>query len=474
MERKLLKSLENWKIRSRRHPLILRGARQVGKTYLVREFAKRNFISYLELNFEQDRTLSSLFSSKNPKDICELLLARFSTPIEDGKTLLFLDELQDADVCVIESLRYFNEQRPNLHVIAAGSLLEFLLDAEMRPEKQSGGSFPMPVGRIEYMYVPPMDFEEFLLATGKAGLVDWLGRYCLGDELPGALDRELQNGFRRYLAVGGMPAVVDAYAKGDISQAEREQQMLISTYHDDFPKYSSRVPAERLQKVFSAIPALLGAKLVYSRIDPGEKSINLSSAFNLLRLARVVAKVRHVPANGIPVGCGADEHAFKPLFLDVGLVGRVLGLKLNDFLAEGDALLANHGPICEQFVGQHLLFSGEDYEEPVAYCWMRESRNASAEVDYIVQSGTHLVPVEVKGGSTGTLKGLHVFLGEKGCTFAVRLNADRPSFLSDAHVRDSLGHDCTYRFLSLPLYMICQLKRHIAYVLNHPLETLKP
>ena len=472
MDRKLLKNLENWKIRERRHPLVLRGARQVGKTYLVREFAKKNFPHYLELNFEQDRMLSSLFASKNPETICELLLARFSTPIEDGKTLLFLDELQDADVCVIESLRYFNEQRAGLHVIAAGSLLEFLLDAEMRKGDKS--AFPMPVGRIEYMYVPPMDFEEFLLAVGKQGLVGWLERYCLGDDVPEALDRELQDNLRRYLAVGGMPAVVEAYSKGDIALAEREQQMLISTYHDDFPKYSSRVPAERLQKVFSAIPALLGAKLIYSRIDPGEKSNNLSSAFNLLRLARVVAKVRHVPANGIPVGCGADDRTFKPLFLDVGLVGRVLGLKLTDFLAEGDALLANHGPICEQFVGQHLLFSGEDYEEPAAYFWMRESRNSTAEVDYIVQSGTHLVPVEVKGGSTGSMKGLHVFLGEKSCTFAVRLNADRPSYLPNAHVRDALGHDCDYRFLSLPLYMVCQLKRHIAFALNHPLPAIRP
>ena len=471
MFRKLSKKLENWKVRERRHPLILRGARQVGKTYLVREFAKRNFSHYIELNFEQDGTLSSLFASKNPGTICELLLAKFSTPIEDGKTLVFLDELQAAESCVLESLRYFGEQRAGLHVIAAGSLLEFLLEP---PDDGRVPRFPMPVGRIEYMYVPPMDFEEFLLALGKSGLVKWLQGYRLGDDVPDALDGELQDILRRYLAVGGMPAVVESYAKGDIAQAEREQQMLISTYHDDFPKYSARVPAERLRKVFSSVPTLLGGKLIYSRIDPGEKSNNLSSAFDLLRLARVVAKVRHVPANGIPVGNGADERTFKPLFLDVGLVGRILGLKLNDFLHEGDALLSNLGPVCEQFVGQHLLYAGEEYEEPAAYCWIRESRGSSAEIDYIVQSGTRIVPIEVKGGTTGSLKGLHVFLAEKKCDFAVRFNADKPSYLSDAHAKDALGRTCDYRFLSLPLYMICQLGRHIGDALTGLCPTVRP
>ncbi len=465
MFRKLSQKLVDWKNRARRHPLILRGARQVGKTYLVREFARAEFVHYLELNFEEDGTLSSLFASKRPETICELLQAKFSVPIEDGKSLVFLDELQAAEPHVVESLRFFAEKRPGLHLIAAGSLLEFLLEEH---------DFPMPVGRIEYMYVAPMDFEEYLLAVGKSGLMDWLSKYELGDELPDAIDEDLENAFRRYLAVGGMPAVVEAYAQGDIAGAQREQQLILSTYHDDFPKYSNRVPPARIQRVFSAIPSMVGTKLIYSRIDPDARAHDLSVAFDVLRLARVVAKVRHTPAIGIPIGNGADERTFKPLFLDVGLVGRTLGLRLTDYLLDGDALLSNLGAICEQFAGQHLLFSGDEYEPPAAYCWMRENRNASAEVDYVVQIGNRLVPVEIKGGKTGSMKGLHLFLNERGCDFAVRFNAARPSYLPDAYAKDVLGRECRYRFLSLPLYMICQFRRHVDQVLAGNAKAIQP
>ena len=188
MERKLEESLKNWKERKTRHPLILRGARQVGKTYLVREFARKCFKHFIEVNFEEDASFVKLFESKNPDVICELLNSRFSVPVKDGETLVFLDELQAAEPYVFESLRYFYEKRPGLHVIAAGSLLEFMLDAATRnPDK----AFPMPVGRIEYMYLAPLDFEEFLLAAGKTGLKDFVGRYSVGDDMPEALHKEL-------------------------------------------------------------------------------------------------------------------------------------------------------------------------------------------------------------------------------------------------------------------------------------------
>ena len=472
MVRKLDKEIEKWANRAGRHPLVLRGARQVGKTYLVRTLAKRRFPNYLELNFEQDASLSSLFVSKRPDQICELLSVKFSRQIADGETLIFLDELQSADVCVLESLRYFYEQRPSLHIVAAGSLLEFMLDGRERSRQKR--DFPMPVGRIEYMYVPPLDFEEFLLALGKRGLADWLAKYELGDAVPTAIHQELVESLRKYLVVGGMPAAVAAYLRGGAMDAEREQQMIISTYHDDFPKYSRRIRPELLQKTFMAVPSMLGRKLIYTHLADGEKSKDLSAAYDLLRLARVVAKVRHVPANGIPVAYGADERNFKPLFLDTGLACRVLGLKLLDFLDEGDALLDNRGGICEQFVGQHLLFSGETYEEPSAYCWMREEPSSTAEVDYLMQCGNALVPVEVKSGAGGKMKGLHLFLNEKKRDFAVRFNADLPSFIPDAVAKDPKGRECRYALLSLPLYMVGQLERLIRSVLAHRDLRIKP
>lgn len=443
--------------------MVLRGARQVGKTYLVRELAK-GFEHYLELNFEEDESLATLFKSKDPHAICELLESRFDIPLVDGKSLLFLDELQDAEPYVLESLRYFYEKRPGLHVVAAGSLLEFLLDADERKTKKE--NFSMPVGRIEYMFVAPMDFEEFLLAVGKKGLCKWLQAYQLGDEVPDAFHKDLNALLRKYLVVGGMPAVVDAYANDGVIAAEREQQLLLSTYHDDFPKYSDRIPAERIQKVFRSVPLMLAKKFVYARIDSEEKARDLSAAVRLLCLARVMAKVAHTSATTPPIGDGVDEKVFKPLFLDAGLACRALGLKLTDFLDDGDALLVNQGPVCEQFVGQHLLYAGAEYEEPIAYCWMRESAKSQAEVDYVAQIGTKIVPVEVKGGTTGSMKGLHLYLNEKRADFALRFNADKPSYLADAHAKDVLGRDCDFRFLSLPLYMICEGLRLAEYVLK--------
>lgn len=463
MRRKIAEKLVEWRNRNGRHPLILRGARQVGKTFLVRELAK-GFANYLEVNFEEDGSVSELFRSKNPQAICELLEAKFDISLTDGKSLLFLDELQDAEPCVLESLRYFYEKRPGLHVVAAGSLLEFLLDADERKSKKD--SFSMPVGRIEYMFVSPMDFEEFLLAVGKKGLCKWIQSYQLGDTVHESFHVELSDWFRKYLVIGGMPAVVKAYVDNGVIAAEREQQLLLSTYHDDFPKYSGRVPAGRIQKVFRAIPSMLAKKFVYAHVDADEKARDLSSAVRLLSLARVMSKVRHTSARGAPVGAGASDQIFKPLFLDVGLCSRALGLKLTDFLEDGDAILANHGPICEQFVGQHLLFAGAEYEEPFAYCWIREAPKSQAEVDYLIQVGTQVVPVEVKGGTTGSMKGLHLYLNEKHADFAVRFNADKPSYLKNAHARDVLGRACDFRFLSLPLYMACEVGRLAERVLK--------
>ena len=472
MFRKLDRKIEEWADRKNRHPLVLRGARQVGKTYLVRALAKRRFKTYLELNFEQDETLSTLFASKRPDQICELLSVRFEQKIIDGETLVFLDELQAADVCVMESLRYFYEQRPSLHIVAAGSLLEFMLDGKERARRKC--DFPMPVGRIEYMFVPPLDFEEFLTAIGKHGFVEWLGRYELGTDVPQAIHQELTEALRKYLVVGGMPAAVSAYVEGGAIDAEREQQLIVSTYHDDFPKYSRTVRPDLLQKTFMAIPSMLGRKLIYTHLVENEKSKDISAAFNLLRLARIVAKVRHAPANGIPLAYGADERNFKPLFLDTGLVCRILGLKLVDFLDAGDALLENRGGLCEQFVGQHLLFVGETYEEPAAYCWMREEPSSTAEVDYVVQCGNAIVPVEVKSGASGRMKGLQIFLNEKERDFAVRFNADMPSFIPDAVAKDPKGRECRYALLSLPLYMVGQLDRLVRLSLAHRDLRVKP
>ena len=191
MNRIALSYIAEWKDRATRKPLVIRGARQVGKSFLVRMAAKELFSNLLEINFERMPDAASLFASKSPKTILPLLEARFNSPVEPGKTLLFLDEIQAVPE-VFAALRYFLEEQPGLHIIAAGSLLEFVLEEH---------SFSMPVGRIEYMHLGPMTYEEFLLALGREKLQQWLSSYTLGQDVPEALHRELLGFMRQYLSL---------------------------------------------------------------------------------------------------------------------------------------------------------------------------------------------------------------------------------------------------------------------------------
>lgn len=448
MYRFALDYLKRWQVSSTRKPLIIRGARQVGKSYLVRMFAE-NFENCLEINFERDVDTASIFKLNDPAQICRLLETRFEQKIIPGKSLLFLDELQAAP-SVFTSLRYFYEKMPDLHVIAAGSLLEFVLEQH---------TFSMPVGRVEYLHFGPMLFEEFLVASGREKLHEFIRNYTLDVEMPEAIHAELNRFLRQYLAVGGMPEVVQVYTEtGSLYDCDAVKQSLLSTYQDDFGKYGTRVRHDRLRKVFLNIPGQIGQKFKYANVDREERSVNLGRALHMLCLARVAYPVRHTSANGLPLGAEADDRNFKALFLDVGLLCRSLGLSLLDFEKAEDVMLVNTGAVCEQFVGQHLLASREFFEDPELYFWMRQKRNSSAEVDYIISVGQKILPVEVKAGKSGTLKSLHLFLREKKCDLGVRLNSEPPSLMS---VQTNLpdGDNKPYRLLSLPLYMVGQLKR---------------
>ena len=251
MYRISLDYLKKWKDRATRKPLVIRGARQVGKSFLVRLMASEAFANLVEINFERMPDAASLFISKTPRTILPLLEARFNVPIKPGKTLLFLDEIQAAPE-VFAALRYFHEEMPELHVIAAGSLLEFVLLEH---------SFSMPVGRIEYLHLGPMSFEEFLLALGREKLRQWLMRFTLAEVIPDGLHRELLDLVRQYCVVGGMPEAVAAFARnGSYQECEQVQQSILSTYRDDFSKYASKVRHQRVEKVFTKIPRLVGRK----------------------------------------------------------------------------------------------------------------------------------------------------------------------------------------------------------------------
>ncbi|MDA1088448.1 MAG: AAA family ATPase [Verrucomicrobia bacterium] len=456
MHRSALNYVTEWTRRQNRKPLVIRGARQVGKSFLVRQLAGECFENLVEINFEQMPDVASFFASKTPRTILPLLEARFNAPIKPGKTLLFLDEIQAAPE-VFAALRYFHEETPGLHVIAAGSLLEFVLREH---------SFSMPVGRIEYLHLGPMTFEEFLQAIGRDKLQQWLVNFALSDPIPDGMHQDLMSLVRRYCVVGGMPEAVAAFAQNtSFQECEQVQQSILFTYRDDFSKYASKVQHRRVDKIFSKLPQLVGRKFMFSHVDPEERSRELGAAFELLCLARVAHKVRHSHGNGVPLGAEADDRTFKALFLDVGLLCRACGLRVLDVEKAGDPMLVNAGAVCEQLVGQHLLLSGAFYEEPSLHCWMRDKPNSSAEVDYLLAHGPDVIPVEVKAGATGRLKSLQLFLSEKNRDFGLRFNSDVPSLLDTRTPRVD-GRTMPFRLLSLPFYLIDQARRLCAEVLE--------
>lgn len=449
MYRTALNYLDDWKDKASRKPLVIRGARQVGKSFLVRMLAEKSFESLVEINLERERDAASLFASQDPATILPLLAARYGRPVSPGTTLLFLDEIQAAPE-LLAGLRYFYEALPALHVIAAGSLLDFAL---------SDRRTSMPVGRIEYLHLGPMSFEEFLLARDRGSLRDFLAGFSVGEDLPEALHAELTRRFREFLVTGGMPRSVAALlGPGGAREGEAERQAILSTYREDFSKYSGRVDVRRIEKVFAKIPLLAGRKFVYRGVDREERARDLGRALDLLCKARVAHRVRHTAANGLPLGAEADDRNFKVLFMDVGLLLRACGLSVLDVEAAADPMQVNAGAVAEQFIGQHLLHAAEPYAEPELYCWMREQPGSSAEVDYVIAVGGQIVPVEVKAGRSGALKSLHVFLREKRRGFGLRFNADLPTLLE---TRTSLadGQNRPFRLLSLPLYMAGQALR---------------
>jgi predicted AAA+ superfamily ATPase len=449
MYRTALEYLGEWTKRISRKPLIIRGTRQVGKSYLVRMLAESLFDNLLEINLETDTSVSELFASKNPTKIVNLLEAKYGRTIVPGKTLLFLDEVQTAPE-LFASLRYFFEKMPDLHVITAGSLLDFMLDEH---------DFSMPVGRIEYLHLGPMTFDEFLIAARRKNLLDMVRNFNFSAEIPLPIHQELISLFRQYSLVGGMPAAVEAFLDSkSFLETAAVQQSILSTYRDDFTKYGKKVDRRRIDKVFNKVPMLVGSKFMYTRIDKEERARDLGRAFDLLCLARVIHRVSHSSANGIPLGAEASDKIFKVLFMDVGLMCRALGLHLADIEAVDDLMLVNQGALCEQFIGQHLLYSGEPFEEPSLHCWIRQKSQSNAEVDYLIALGDKIIPVEVKAGKTGTLKSLHVFLDRKKRNFAVRFNSDLPSLL--AAETSVVGQEKRpFHLMSLPLYMVSQTKR---------------
>ena len=437
MKRDLEKELLRWKNQRERLPLLLRGARQVGKSYLVKNFGEKHFENFAEINFDYEPEAKRCFSSLDPHEILNKIRLLKGITIIAGKTLLFLDEIQECPEAIM-ALRYFYEKIPDLHVIGAGSLLEFVFHKE---------DFRMPVGRVQYLFLRPLSFGEFLVSTGYESLRDHLKTITFENPIEEVLHQQLLKLLRQYLILGGMPKVVYTYLHSkDISDAQKMQTVILTTYQDDFGKYAGSLDIRYLNTLFVRIPRLVSQRFYYKNVDPELRARELKIALEKLREAGIVYKAHAVSASGIPLGALINEKEFKLFFLDVGLVNRASGLGADIFL-ENDLILVNRGAIAEQFVAQELVAYGDPYLPSELYWWSREKAGSSAEVDFIIAQETKLFPIEVKAGKIGKLRSLKIFLEEKGSEFGIRISQNHLA------VEDKV--------LTIPLYLIEQLPRLI-------------
>ena len=440
MKRNAEKELSRWFYGRKRKPHVLRGARQVGKSTLVRNFAASEKLTLYEVNLERHVELRRAFASLRTDDILQELEAVVGAPILDEGGLLFLDEIQAVPEA-IPALRYLAEDRPSLPIIAAGSLLEFALAKH---------GFSMPVGRIAYLHLGPMDFVEYAIERAP-DLLRYLDARAILAGLPNAAHDRLLRLLREYLAVGGMPEAVLAMSEtGSAKEASAVQSQILQTYQDDFAKYATDRQLALLQTLFRGLPMRVGEKAKYSNFSREDLPRDVKACLELLRKAKIFTAVHHTDGNGVPLAAEESATAWKPLFLDVGLMNKAAGLDAATIARLDGIRLVNEGAIAEQFVGQHLLALGGPSEAPSLHYWLREGRSNNAEVDYLVARDGVVTPVEVKAGASGSLRSLAQFMKEKKPRTAFRFDLNPASRQTVAAV--PAKELPAYPLVSLPLY----------------------
>ena len=415
MQRSIFQSLISWKKSNPHKVLLLRGARQVGKTFVARELGK-TFTHFVEVNFERD-TDTQLFFEQNfdPERICSNLSAYYGIPIVEKQTLLFFDEIQ-ACPNAIRALRFFYESKPNLHVIAAGSLLEFAWS-----DLSSFG-----VGRIHSLFMYPLSFDEFLTASDEQGLVEMKKQATPENPLNQAFHNKLTDYLKKFLLTGGMPEVVKTYLgnRGDSRAVQNALADITVSLQDDFVKYKKRSPVLRLREVLDSVIQQAGRKYIYAKAGELTNIAQAKEAIELLEMAGLIHKVYHSSGQGIPLGAGANHKIFKVLFLDTGLLQQNAGLKLADFLVAPNTEMLNKGRIAEIFVGLEMIKYEAAENRPQLYYWHREKSGSNAEVDYLFNDNGIIKPVEIKSGSSGKMQSLYQFLNERSASKGIRISLE--------------------------------------------------
>ena len=430
-------------------PLLLRGARQVGKSTAIRHLGK-HFSSYVEINFERNSEYKALFSSNlDVKRIISQMSVMCGTSIVPGSTLLFLDEIQECPEAIM-SLRFFKEDLPELHVVAAGSLLEFALD-----ELATFG-----VGRIHSLFMHPMTFDEFLVANGQQLLLDARNQSSPQAPLPEPLYERIVELFRTYMIIGGMPEAVASWVENhDFLKCQEIQDDILTGYEDDFPKYRKRVSPDLLRATLRSVADQITNKFVYAKIGSGYKAAEINKALELLHKAGLVIPVTHTNANGLPLGGEADSKYRKMLLLDSGLELRMLNMTLGNIseittqiLTASVTDLVNKGPIAEMIAGLEILRNQTPNLKYELFYWTRQARGSQAEIDYIIAKDGKVTPIEVKAERQGGMRSLWSFMREKHLKSAIRCSLEN---FGEFEVSEDTGES---RHIAIhPIYALSQL-----------------
>lgn len=407
MQRTLYKSLIEWKNSANRKPLILNGARQVGKTWLLTEFAQREYRQVAMFSLDRNDKARALFQGGgSAEQLLRGLSALSSIDITPGDTLVILDEIQDCPAA-LTSLKYFCEDAPDIHIAVAGSLLGISLH----------GQTSFPVGKVDHLRLYPMDFEEFLRAMGREQLADELLR---GDwQLINSLSAEYIDLLRQYYYVGGMPVVVEAYARHcGLQQVRQLQHKLLDEYEQDFSKHAPPGEVPRIRMVWQSIPSQLAKenkKFIYGALRKGARAATFEIAIQWLVDAGLVYKVNRAKAAKMPLKFYEDANAFKLFIFDVGLLGAMVDAPAQAVLIGNDIFTEYKGTFTEVFVAQQLACTAY----PTFYHSAEDSR---IELDFIVQLGTKVYPIEVKAEENLQSKSMRTFIKKHPELTGIRLS----------------------------------------------------
>ena len=394
IERDKLQDLIKWKSKTNRKPLILNGARQVGKSWLVSKLGETAFSgNILTINFEKRRDVHQVFK-KNlvPERIILELGLILDAKIEIGSTLLFFDEIQECPDGLL-SLRYFYEEMPELHLIAAGSLLDF-----------SFSDYPFPVGRVETLNIFPISFFEFLKAKSPNNSAYSLltdKKFDISDSLLDKLETE----YLEFVIVGGMPASVNYYLETkDFEGVKKIQDDLLYTYEQDFKKYKPQIVEDCLKDVLKNSIQFIGNQIIYTKLSDRYSGPTIKKAHELLKMARLLHSVENVSISRLPLTVSGKR--FKTFYLDIGLMVRKNGLEAKNIYLKTDLYATFQGELAEQFVSQQLV----SHHGSELYYWAREEGSASAEVDFVIAKAGEIIPIEVKAGKNTKIKSLVILL----------------------------------------------------------------